>query len=149
VQIAQAQALDRFTAATVQISAAGQTSWLNRYQGNITNLNNIRVTIPSSGNTVTLTAGQAASGFNFRAGDFLQLRTNGRVYSVAADVPFNSNTVTLHRPILDAAGTDQVVRVGPAVTWRVFCAEFPQWNIFARNQVSWTGPFVFVEDLSQ
>jgi hypothetical protein len=145
-QISQLEALDRVTTANIQLNTVGQ-EWLYRYQGNIANLANIRVTIPSSGNTVTLTAGQATSGFNFRAGDFLQLRTDGRVYTVAADVPFNSNTVTLHRPLLDAAGTNQVVRVGPACVFNVICTEFPDWSIFARDQVSWSGPFVFSENL--
>ena len=32
-------------------------------------------------------------------------------------------------------------------TYNVICAEFPEWTIFARDQVSWSGPFVFVEVL--
>jgi hypothetical protein len=27
----------------------------------------------------------------------------------------------------------------------VICVQFPEWTIFARDQVSWSGPFVFVE----
>ena len=147
VQIAQAQALDRFTAATVQISAAGQTSWLNRYQGNSISTANVTATY-TSGNTITLTAGLSGStGFRLRAGDFVQLGSTGSVYQVAADVPANTNTVTLHRPVREAAGSYSVL-IGPAVSWSVRCLEFPQWNIFARNQVSWTGPFVFIEDLA-
>lgn len=30
-------------------------------------------------------------------------------------------------------------------SYTVICTSFPQWNIFARDQVSWDGPFVFVE----
>lgn len=30
-------------------------------------------------------------------------------------------------------------------TWSVICTEFPEWTIFARDQVSWSGPFVFIE----
>lgn len=30
-------------------------------------------------------------------------------------------------------------------TYTVICTEFPEWTIFARNQVSWSGPFVFME----
>lgn len=30
-------------------------------------------------------------------------------------------------------------------SWTVRCVDFPEWTIFARNQVSWSGPFVFVE----
>lgn len=28
-------------------------------------------------------------------------------------------------------------------TYEVRCVSFPQWTIFERNQVSWSGPFVF------
>lgn len=37
--------------------------------------------------------------------------------------------------------------VNPGVNeqYTVRCIEFPQWTIFARNQVSWSGPFVFLE----
>lgn len=30
-------------------------------------------------------------------------------------------------------------------SYEVICVQFPQWTIFERNQVSWSGPFVFVE----
>ena len=29
--------------------------------------------------------------------------------------------------------------------YTVLCVDFPQWRIFSRNQVGWSGPFVFVE----
>jgi hypothetical protein len=28
-------------------------------------------------------------------------------------------------------------------SYTVLCVQFPEWTIFARNQVSWAGPFVF------
>ena len=28
-------------------------------------------------------------------------------------------------------------------TYTVICVEFPDWTLFARNQVQWSGPFVF------
>lgn len=31
------------------------------------------------------------------------------------------------------------------VTYQVRCIEFPKWTVFARNQVSWSGPFVLQE----
>jgi len=37
------------------------------------------------------------------------------------------------------------VNPGTDETYTVRCIEFPEWNIFARDQVSWTGPFVFIE----
>jgi hypothetical protein len=30
-------------------------------------------------------------------------------------------------------------------TYLVLCVDFPEWTIFSRNQVSWSGPFVFQE----
>jgi predicted subunit of tRNA(5-methylaminomethyl-2-thiouridylate) methyltransferase len=37
--------------------------------------------------------------------------------------------------------------VSPATedSWTVRCIQFPEWTIFARNQVSWSGPFIFQE----
>lgn len=143
--IARAEALDRTTTANIQISDAGQ-SWLIKYQGNVANASAVTATVPSSGNTITLTGGQAGSGYNFKAGDIIQLGASGHVYKVSADVAAGSNTVTLHRPILDAAG-NVTLKIGAACTWNVVCTSFPNWNIFARDQVGWDGPFVFYENL--
>ena len=30
-------------------------------------------------------------------------------------------------------------------SYTVICTDFPQWTIFARDQVQWSGPFIFVE----
>ena len=138
--------LDRTTVGTVQINNSGYNSWLTPYQGNAANSAAITASWTQGGTTITLTGGQAASGYNFRAGDYIQLKTTGRVYSVVADVAYNSNTVTLHRPIIDASSSGTLV-VGSNVTWSVLCYEFPDWTIFARDQVSWSGSFVFYENL--
>jgi hypothetical protein len=137
--------LDRSTVGTVQINNAGYNSWLTPYQGNSTGTFTATATIGS--NSITLTGGQPGSGFNFRAGDFIQLGASGHVYSVVSDVVFSSNTVTLNRPVIDATNT-YTLTVGPSVTWSVICTDFPTWTIFARDQVSWSGPFVFSEDLT-
>lgn len=39
------------------------------------------------------------------------------------------------------------VNSGTDETYTVRCVDFPEWTIFARDQVSWSGPFVFVEVL--
>lgn len=145
--IEKMEALDRVTVGTIQINLAGQ-SWLNGYQGNLSNVTAITVTA-TSGNTLTITGGTSglsAGQFKFKAGDFIQLGASGKVYTVAADVAYNSNTITLHRPLRDAAGTYTLL-VGQAVTWSVICVKFPNWNIFSRDQVAWDGPFVFAESL--
>lgn len=144
--IAKAQALDRTTTANVQINNSGYNSWLTAYQGNCSNTSAVTASWTQGGTTITLTGGQAASGYNFKAGDLLQLKSTGRVYQVAADCAYSSNTLTLNRPIIDATSSGTLV-IGPSVTWNVICVEFPSWTIFSRDQVSWSGPFVFVENL--
>ncbi len=37
------------------------------------------------------------------------------------------------------------VAPGTDLSYTVICTQFPEWIIFARDQVSWSGPFVFVE----
>ena len=138
---------DRYTVGTVQLNNAGYNSWLTPYQGNAANPAAIGASWTQGTNTITLTSGQAASGFNFRAGDFLQLGSSGRVYSVVADVASGTNTVTLNRAVIDATGSGTLI-TGTNVTWSVICTELPQWTIFARDQVSWSGNFVFFEDMT-
>ena len=37
--------------------------------------------------------------------------------------------------------------INPSTAYTVICVEMPEWTIFARDQVSWSGPFVFYEVL--
>lgn len=141
--IERMEALDRTTVGTIQINKAAH-SWISGYQGNLTNITGVNVSY-TSGNTVTITSGATlASGYRFRSGDLIQLGTSGSVYSVVDDVLFNQNTITLNRPVREAAGS-YLLRVGQNVTWNVICVQFPNWTLFARDQVSWSGPFVFAE----
>ena len=145
--ISAAEALGKTTSANVQISNSGQTTWLNAYLGDAASTAGVTATY-TSGNTITLTAGLVTgSGYRLRAGDYIQLGASGSVYRVAADVAYSSSTVTLNRPVLESAGSYSLL-IGPAVTWTVRCVDFPQWTIFARDQVSWSGAFVFQEDLT-
>ena len=142
--IARLEALDRVNTDTFSFSNSGH-SWLVAYQGDAADPDAITAEW-TTGNTITLTGGQATSGFNFRAGDLIQLGSGG-AYRVAADVTFDSNTVTLHRPLIDAAG-NATLRVAEDVVFTVICTQFPDHTLFERDQVSWSGPFVFVEDLT-
>ena len=145
--ITLAEALDRTSTGTIQFNSTGH-DWLIKYQGNSVNYTGFVATITNNSNTITLTTSPTtSSGYKFRAGDFIQLGASGKVYTVAADVAFNSNTVTLHRPVLDASASGVALRVGPNCVWTVVCSQFPTWTIFARDQVSWSGPFVFYESL--
>lgn len=138
------EALDRTTVGTIQINQAAH-EYITGYQGNLTNTSNIQVSY-TSGNTLTITSGASlGSGFRFRAGDYIQLGS-GSVYTVTEDVAYNDNTITVHRPVREAAGT-YTLNVGQNVSWEVLCVEMPTWTIFGYDQISWSGAFVFVESL--
>lgn len=144
-KISKLEALGKYTTGTFQINNAGQ-SWLSKYQGNSVNSTGFVASIINGNSSITLTTSPTtSSGFKFKAGDFIQLGSSGKVYTVAADVAYNSNTVNLHRPILESTASGVALNVGPNCVFTVLCTDFPQWTLFARDQVSWSGPFTFVE----
>lgn len=133
---------------TIQISDTGQTSWLNKYQGTAANYTGFVATWTQGNSSITLTTTPTiGTGVKFRAGDLIQLTSSGRVYKVAADVAYNSNTVTLTRPIIDATGSGSLV-IGPNVTWTVYCIQLPTVTLIARDQVGFSSPYTFVEALA-
>ena len=144
--ISKIEAQDKVTVGTVGFTDTGH-DWLIQYQGDCDNYSSIQATW-GVGNTITLTSGQATSGYTFRAGDIIQLGDQGSVYTVADDVLASENTVTLHRPLIDDPGT-ATLRVAEHCRWRMICTQFPNWTIFARDQVSWQGAFVFTEDVAR
>ena len=138
---------DRYTVGQVRLNNPGYVSWLSGYRGNSANYTGFQGTWTQGATSITLTTSPTTtSGFKFRAGDFIQLGTTGRVYTVRADVPFASNTVLLNRPVIDAtAASATAIRVAENCVFNVICTDLPQWTIFARDQVQWSGPFVFYE----
>jgi hypothetical protein len=136
--------LDQFTPDIIKLNNPGHT-WLSKYQGNEPNPA-IVVNGTTTSDTVSIVSGVTiSSGFIFKAGDFIQI--GNRVYTVAQDVAWNQSQIKLHRPVLDepASRGNQLLKVGPNCEFRITCVQFPQWNIFERNQVNWSGPFVFRE----
>lgn len=139
---------DRFTSGNISLNTSGTLSWFMPYQGNAATTSGFVGSVTQGNVTLTLTSSPTvSSGYKFRAGDLIQLGTTGKVYSVVSDVAFNSNVVTLNRPVIDSTGSKTLV-VGPNVVFKVVCQQLPDWTIFARNQVSWGGNFIFVEDLT-
>ena len=148
--IEQAENLDRISTGEIRLNNAG-FDWLVPYRGDLSNTADVLgspITVSfTSGNTVTITSGGTglSSGqFRFRSGDLIQLGSSGKVYSVVYDVAHNGTTITLNRPVREAAGS-YTLSVGRAVVFNVICVQFPQWTIFERNQISWSGPFIFAE----
>ena len=144
--ISQAEKLDRMTSAVIQFNNTGH-DWLVGYQGNSANYTGFQARWTQGDNSITLfVSPTTSSGYKFRAGDIIQLGTTGKVYTVSEDVAFNSNVVPLHRPVLDATVvTNQAIRVAENCQFTVLCSSFPNWTLFARDQISWSGPFVFTE----
>lgn len=139
---------DRFTVGTVQLDNPGYSGWLSKYQGDSVNYTGFEGSWTQGSATLTLTTSPTtSSGYKFRKGDFIQLGASGKVYSVVSDVAYNSNTVTLNRAVIDDDGSGSLI-VGPNVTWSVICTELPTWTIFARDQVRWSGSFLFFEDMT-
>jgi len=147
-QISLAEKLDRVTAATIQFNNTGH-SWLVGYQGNSANYTGFQARWTQGANSITLyVSPTTSSGYKFRAGDIIQLGTTGKCYTVSEDVAFNSNVVPVHRPIIDATvTTNQPLRVAENCQFSVLCTSFPAWTLFARDQISWDGPFVFTENI--
>jgi hypothetical protein len=139
---------DRYTNANISLNTTGTLDWFMKYQGNVSSVSGWTATATQGSNTLTsLSTPAIASGYRLKAGDLIQLGTTGKVYSVVSDVAFNSNVVTLNRPVIDSSGSKTLV-VGPNVIFKVICTNLPNWTIFARDQVSWDGTFTFYEDLT-
>lgn len=147
-EISKLEALDRVTPATFQFNNTGH-SWLVGYQGNSANITGFIGNWVKGTTTINLTTSPTtSSGFKFRAGDIIQTNAgSGKVYTVASDVPFNSNTVTVHRPIYEETGSS-FLYVAQNCIFTAICTEFPSWTLFARDQVAWNGSFVLYESLA-
>ena len=144
--ISKAEALGRTTTGTISLNASGH-SWLYKYQGNSVNSTGFVASITGGSTTITLTTSPTtSSGYKFKAGDFIQLGSTGKVYRVAADVAYNSNSVTLNRAVEETSATGVALRVGSNCVWTVICTEFPQWTLVERDRLAWSGSFVFYEN---
>jgi hypothetical protein len=63
----------------------------------------------------------------------------------AAEALDKITTATIVIPYANFPWYYNNINPGTNQSWTVRCVEFPDWTIFSRNQVSWSGPFVFVE----
>lgn len=65
----------------------------------------------------------------------------------AAEALDRVSTATITIPYAKFPWFYNNVNPGTDLTYTVRCIEFPEWNIFARDQVGWSGAFVFQEVL--
>jgi hypothetical protein len=145
--ISQIEYLNKTSVASISMNDVGK-KWLYKYQGNSANYTGFSASITTGSNTITLTSSPVTtSGYKFKAGDFIQLGSSGRVYTVAADVAYNSNIVILHRPVYEATASNVSLKVAENVSWNVVCMQLPTWSLDQRDMVSWSGPFIFYENM--
>lgn len=143
--------LDRYTTDTVQMNNTGYTGWLNNYLGDSTTTTGwtaqVHPTLPDRLQFVSFGSYTPATNEKvLAAGDIIQLRTKN-VYQVKEDVLYTGSTpdILVNRTPLETTGTTYDLDIGPLAQWDVVCTQFPNWTIFARDQVSWSGAFVFYE----
>jgi hypothetical protein len=147
--LAKLDQMDRLVAADITLNNPGFEQ-LNGYLGTGTGGFSVVVGAGTGVVAVTVTAGSLGAGaYVARAGDWLQIGASGSVYQVVQDpATGNGATVTLNRPVDEAAGTYTGL-FGPNVTWNVICTQRPTWSLVpagANMLVNWSGEFVFFED---
>jgi hypothetical protein len=105
----------------------------------------VAVTTARDGTTRSVSRGTMPKRFSVRLPDGLRW-TDIRTSIAAAEALDRITTATIS---INAAGMawyyGSTTIPGSPDSWTVRCIEFPEWTLFARNQVSWSGPFVFVE----
>ena len=143
----------------VYLNNSGYVDWFTKYQGDITaGLTGWSGTLIDSRTLDNINTGTSPTlgDYILKAGDLIKIKSVGGVtqtldyntYTIVSDVQAPADTATLHRSANEYSGlaTNVTFDVGPAnVYWHVNMVQYPQWNLFARNQVSWNGPFVFYE----
>lgn len=131
---------DRVTEAQVSIPQ----SYIAGPVGGLGVSGTINVAATQGGTSLTVNTNTSDSSFRLKRGDYIQLGSAGKVYSVTNDQTSSTSVIGVHRPILDATANYNLV-IGTNVTWDVICVQWPNYTIFGYDQVSWSGPFIFVE----
>jgi hypothetical protein len=75
------------------------------------------------------------------------LWTTIRTDIAAAEVLDRISTATISIPYAKFPWYYGNTAPGSDDSYTVRCIQFPEWTIFSRNQVSWSGPFIFQEVL--
>lgn len=150
--VSAAEAKDMLNQETVNFSNPG-LDYLFGYQGDQTGFATTTVEVNYQFRDrliIVNNANEPASGFVFKAGDLIQL-AGGRTYTVASNVPAGSggagDTILLHRPIVDEIEGNYSITVGAGCQFTLKCISYPEFSIFERNQIAWSGPFIFQEVL--
>lgn len=152
------------TTESVEIGASNPgLSWINSYQGNLSQANLDLITIDNSmasptGSVFTLNVSAVsvdAGTLMFKKGDFIQPDTGYKYpYMVTENVYRGAGStvgVPVHRPIIDQAGytfgASKGILVGTAVTWQVRLLSLPTYTLTPDRLIEWGGDIVLMEVL--
>lgn len=134
------ETLDRVSTGQVSIPQ----SYISGLRGDVGITGTVNVAATQGSTSLTVNSNTNASGFRLKKGDYIQLGSTGKVYSVTNDQTSATSVIGVHRPVLDATANYNLV-IGTNATWDVICVQWPNFTIFGYDQVSWSGPFIFVE----
>jgi len=134
------ETLDRVSTGEVSIPQ----SYIAGLVGDVGITGTINVSATQGSTSLTVNSNTNATNFRLKKGDYIQLGSTGKVYSVTNDQTSATSVIGVHRPVLDATANYNLV-IGTNATWNVICVQWPNYTIFGYDQVSWSGPFIFVE----
>lgn len=129
-------------------------SWFTQYQGGASSTpTGVTLATTPSANTQTLSLANlpAATGFIFKAGDFIMV--NGYTYKITADVVYTGSTATvgIHRPLIGSPTAGTSVYCGNNCTFNVLAERCPTYTLMPAPGgafVQWDDAFVFREDIT-
>lgn len=104
----------------------------------------VAITTARDGIVRTVSRGTQPKRFTVKLPDGL-LWTNIRTDITAAEALDRIDTANITIPYAKFPWYYGNVAPVSAESYTVRCIEFPEWTIFSRNQVNWSGPFVFSE----
>ena len=145
--------LDRQLPETITFNSTN-LRWFTAYQGGAatTPTTVTLATTPATNSQVLSLANlPVATGFIFKAGDFIMI--GGYTYKITVDVPYTGSTATvsIHRPIIGLPVAGAAVACGNNCTFTVLAEKCPTYTLTPSPGsafVNWDDAFVFREDIS-
>lgn len=129
-------------------------SWFTSYQGGAASTpTGITLATTPVANTQTLNLANipVATGFIFKAGDFIMI--GGYTYKITSNVTYTGSTATvsIHRPLIGSPVAGAAVACGNNCTFNVLAERCPTYTLMPAPGgafVQWDDAFVFREDIT-
>lgn len=143
---------DRITEEQINFANNTNLAWITAYQGELTafELGQIR-TQGINFNTIVLKdlPSVAPTTIIFKKGDYIQLENSRYPYTVTDNIVRGSNStiiIPINRAyVVDGATTEQKIKVGNEITFRVIATNMPTWTIGPGRLIQWDGNFELME----